>query len=390
MKLVERQFVKPTNEHYETLDQLCFKSKNIYNRANYIIKDHYSKHNEYLNYKQLDKIMQKEECYKQLPSKVSQQTLILLDRNWKSFFASSKDFKTCPHKYKSPPQPPKYLRKQEGRFPTIYSNQAISKKQILSKTNIKINTNKKYTEIRIIPKPFGVVIEIVYDEPEQQKKTSSKCCFIDLGINNLAAVSSDHTRPLLVNGRIAKSFNQYYNKKLSLTKSKKKRMQIIKKRYFRFENYFHHVSKLLVNYCLKYNVGRIIIGYNEEWKQKINLGKKNNQEFCSIPFDKLIQKIIYKCQLQGIDVILTEESYTSKSSFFDNDPLPCYGDKYIPDFSGKRVERGLYKCKDGFVLNADVNGSLNIGRKVIHDIVVDRSLVARPVKVNPLQIYIFQ
>jgi IS605 OrfB family transposase len=181
----------------------------------------------------------------------------------------------------------------------------------------------------------------------------------------------------LVNGRILKSINQWYNKRPCKSRSRK--------RYWRIENYFHHTSKLIVDLCLKHNIGKIIIGKNDGWKQNINLGNKNNQAFCSIPIYLLLEKIKYKAVMAGIDVTFTEEAYTSKASFYDHDPLPCYGDAE-PEFSGKRKHRGLY-VSNGFAVNADVNGSLNIGRKVIPEFlgIRDRSLAARPVVVNPLR-----
>lgn len=374
MKLVERHYKKSNDE----LKAICCKSKDIYNKANYLIRQNYILNNEFIRYGDVDKLMQKEECYKQLPSKVSQQTLRLLDQNWKSFFCANKAFKENPRNFKSAPRPPKYLKK-DGQYTTVYSNQAVSKKHILSKTSIKINTKKKFTEVRIIPKVFGHIIEVVYDKEEKKPKNSNNYCAIDLGVNNLAAITSNLGKPILVNGRIAKTTNQHYNKKMSKITSEKKRQQLIKKRYFRFENLFHHTSKFIIDYCNYYDIGKIIIGYNEGWKQNINIGKKNNQSFCYIPFLKLIEKLKYKCELEGIELVCTEESYTSKASALDNDPLDG------SQLSGRRVKRGLYKCKDGFLLNADINGSLNIARKVIHESVVDRSLVARPFKVNALK-----
>jgi len=190
----------------------------------------------------------------------------------------------------------------------------------------------------------------------------------------LCSITSDQMSPILINGRILKSVNQWFNKYPNKRNSRK--------RYWRIENYFHHVSTMIVRLCVKHKIGTIIIGRNKGWKIEMNIGSVNNQNFQYIPFWKLIQKIQYKAQALGIEVVLTEESYTSKASFLDRDPLD--GSK----ISGKRIKRGLYESSNGILLNADINGSANICRKVIQNVdiinLLDRSLAARPVKVNPL------
>jgi len=243
-------------------------------------------------------------------------------------------------------------------------------------------TTEGYKQVVITPKAFGFVIEVQYESKEKDKKpklSKDKVCTIDIGLNRLAAITYDQKRPILVNGRIVKSINQWYNKRPCKSR--------LRKRYFRLENYFHHVSKFVVDLCVKEGIGRIIIGKNNGWKQNINLGKKTNQAFCSVPVYLLLEKIKYKAAIVGIDVTFTEESYTSKASFYDRDPLPAYEKGVTHTFSGKRKYRGLYISKDGFAVNADVNGSLNIGRKVIPEFlgIGDRSLAARPVVINPLK-----
>ena len=236
-----------------------------------------------------------------------------------------------------------------------------------------------YKQVVITPKAFGFMIEVQYEaEKKGETKTkvsNDKVCCIDIGLNTLAAITYGEKRPILVNGRIIKSINQWYNKHPCKSR--------LRKRYFRLENYFHHVSKFIVNLCVKESIGRIIIGKNDGWKNGINLGRKTNQAFCFVPTYLLLEKIKYKAAAEGIEVIFTEESYTSQSSFFERDPLPVYGDAES-EFSGKRKYRGLYVA-NGFAVNADVNGSLNIGRKVIPEFlgIGDRS---RPVVVNPLKV----
>lgn len=386
MQLVEQHFMNKKHKDFKEIDELSFKSKNLYNRALYLQNEIYQKHKIYVNYNELDKLIQKEDCYKQLPAKISQQILLNLHRNWLSFFEALKSYQKDNSKFNGCPKPPKYKNKKDGRNILIYTKQAIGKNNKLSKTNVEVNTNKEFDQIRIIPKRFGYIVEVIYKKEELKLKKNKNKASIDLGLNNLISITSNCANALIVNGRILKSINQYFNKLLSKNLSEKKRIQVLKKHYFRSKNYLHHSSKTVLNYCLKYNITEVVVGYNEGWKESINHWKKDvKQNQKMVAFYELLQMIKYKLELNGIKFIQTEESYTSQASYYDNDLLPVYGDKNIPEFSGKRVKRGLYKLKDGSMINADLNGSLNIGRKVIHDYVVDRSLVARPIRINPLR-----
>ncbi|WP_237395800.1 IS200/IS605 family accessory protein TnpB-related protein [Okeania sp. KiyG1] len=147
----------------------------------------------------------------------------------------------------------------------------------------------------------------------------------------------------------------------------------------------HTASKRVIDWCVNHEIGTLIIGQNQNWKQEIKLGKKNNQQFVNIPHYKLIEMLRYKAQLRGIKVIITEESYTSQSSCLDGDDLPKYGEQK-PKFSGKRITRGLYKTRENKLLNADVNGSLNIIKKVIPDVFDQgiKGLPFNPVVLDPL------
>lgn len=228
------------------------------------------------------------------------------------------------------------------------------------------------------------MVEVQYEQkvpPKAKTKKNTFCC-IDIGLNNLATITSDKHSPILINGRIVKSFNRWFNKNISKKSSRK--------RYFRLENYFHNVSKMIVDNCVKHNIGTIVIGKNDGWKTGMKLGKKTTQNFQSVPFCNLLQKIQYKANALGIDVVFTEESYTSQASFLDRDEIPVWEKgKSGHEFSGTRVKRGLYCSAEGTLLNADANGSANIGRKVFPDdafgVEWDRSVAATPVVVNPLR-----
>ena len=290
-------------------------------------------------------------------------------------------YKKSPEKFSKQPKPPNYKKELAQ---VIFYNETIKRKPlksgVITPTNecFSIKSNKKFKQVVITPQTFGFVIEVQYDVPlisgRNHGLDKKKICSIDIGVNNLCAITSDQHTPVLINGCIVKSMNQWYNKNPNKRNSKK--------RYFRIENYFHHVSKIVIQNCIKHGIGRIIIGKNDGWKQDIKMRKKEKQNFQYIPFYKLIQKILYKAELAGIEVLFTEESYTSKCSYKDRNPL----DGSL--ITGSRVKRGMYKNSDGSLVNADINGSLNICRKVIQDAEIlkrlDRSLAARPVKVNPL------
>jgi len=392
MLLVERHFHKGNAE----IIRLCRTSKELYNRCTFLMRKAWFEHRFPLpditmllgEVKDLD-------CFKQLHNtKTAKQTVRKCLTDWTNFRKALSAFKKDPSKFVRKPKPPNYKHEMAQVIyykETIKGGQSGKPLTTLTATNdcFSIPCDKDYKQVVVTPKTFGFMIEVQYETGEQPpadkavktpKLSKDKICCIDIGLNTLAAITSDQHAPLLVNGRILKSINQWYNKRPCKTRSRK--------RYFRIENYFHHVSKLIVFNCLKYGIGKIIIGKNDGWKSGINLGKKTNQAFCSVPTYLLLEKIKYKAQMEGIEVVFTEEAYTSKASFLDRDPLPVYGEAE-PTFSGQRVKRGLYHAGNGRLLNADVNGSANIGRKVIGDSDViarlDRSLAARPVVVNPLR-----
>ena len=383
MLLVERHYSKGTPE----IVRLCTKSKELYNRCTFLMRKAWFTKQRLPDITILTNETKNLDCFKQLHNtKTAKQTIRKVLSDWSNYRKALTAYSKDRSKFVKCPKAPNY---KEKLAQVIFYNETIKGGQYhdillnLTATNncFSVRFKPNYKQVVITPKTFGFMIEVQYESNEKKEKVKfdkKKVCTIDIGLNTLAAITLDQQRPILVNGRILKSINQWYNKLPC-----KKRL---KKRYFRIENYFHHVSKLIVDLCLKNQTGKIIIGRNEGWKQNIHLGKKTNQAFCSLPVYLLLEKIKYKAAIVGIEVIFTEESYTSKASFFDNDFLPKYGDAKV-EFSGKRKYRGLYVSKDGFAVNADVNGSLNIGRKVIGESVriVDRSLAARPQVINPLK-----
>ena len=383
MVLVEKHDIKRSSKWYKELDKLCYLSKNLYNATLYTIS--FFQEKKCLGYNQVNKQFQDENNpdYRALPSKVAQQTQKLVAQNFTSFFALMK--KKSAGQYDKPVRIPKYLDKTKGRQVVHYTSQAVSFncKTVpqgyikLSGTEILIKTKVDNVQfVRVIHKGYKIVIEVGYKKEITMKSPSKeKFAAIDIGLNNLATVTFSDEKGFIVNGKPLKSINQYFNKKYSQMKSKQnlsvsRRMQkMSNKRSNKITDYLHKASRYIVNQLVSKRVTDLVIGHNKGWKQDINIGKVNNQNFVSIPFNRLIEMISYKCELSGIRIHLQEESYTSKASFLDLDNIPTFDAAKVDlekhKFSGRRVKRGLYKSKDKLLINADVNGSLNIMRKYL-------------------------
>ena len=385
MKLAERHIIKRGRSFWHQIDRLSWEAKNLYNAANYLIRQNFIYGHGYLSYKMMASLMQQTEQYQALPAKVSQQVLRGLDKNWQSFFEANKAYKRDPSKFLGRPKIPKYKDSKKGRNLLVYTKQAISKVALkrgkikLSGTQIEFPTSvaAQVDEVRIVPKCDCYVIEVIYEKAVATKENLPEnewIASIDLGVDVLMAVTSNQPGfvPLLINGRPLKSLNQFYNKRLALLQSQLKGNRHSSRRIERLtrcrnhkvDNYIHRASRYLVELLLEKNITILVIGKNDRWKQKANLGKVNNQKFIKIPHARLIEMLSYKCQLVGIKVVLQEESYSSQSNFFNCDPIPVYGEtEEIPKFTGKRVKRGLYRTRTGFLCQADVLSSYNILRK---------------------------
>ncbi|NET40737.1 transposase [Okeania sp. SIO2B3] len=406
MKLVERHIIQTNHRFYDEIDRLCLLSKNLYNYANYLVRQSFIFENNCRHYYDLQKTLSTQSDYQAMPAKVSQQILMILDRNWKSFLAANEVYKQNPSKFNARPRLPRYKNKITGRNIVVYTTQAISNRQLKqgiinpSKTGIYLKTlvpTSQIKQVRLVPRINHYVIEVIYEKCEKQYELEkNRCASIDIGLNNLATLTFNQAgiKPLLINGRPLKSINQYYNKvksclqsQLQENSSSKRLKKLCNKREFKINDYLHKASRLIIDTLINQKIGRLIIGHNEEWKQKINLGKRNNQNFVSVPYNKLIEMLSYKAKMVGIDVIITEESYTSASSFIDNDLIPVYkeGEKNHVTFSGKRIKRGLYRTASKRLINADVNGSLNIMKKAVpnaFDYGIE-GVVVHPVRITP-------
>src|SRR5581483_3614251 len=384
MQLTEQHIINRDDPRFVMINATAFKSKYLYNAALYAMRQAFFKERKYLTYNEMDKLMQSHEAYKALPAKVSQQILMLLDKNWKSFKEAKKAYDENPSKFTGRPKLPKYKHKTEGRNILIYTVQALSKTALrdglIRPSGLPITIETEHTsvdQVRIVPRNGHYVIEIVYTkEPVQAVVDPSFCVAIDLGVTNVAAIASNREGfvPRLVNGQTLKAWNQWYNKrvkelKLCLPKEDRERVtrqmeRITNKRNRRIDHYLHTASRRIIDFLVEEGIGTVIIGKNLLWKQEVNNGRHNNQNFGSIPHTRFIEMITYKAALVGIQVEVQEESYTSKASFLDLGPIPTYrpNDEEKHTFSGRRVARGLYRASGKRSINADVNGAYNILR----------------------------
>ena len=383
MRLTEKHQIHKKHKLYNICDELCYNSKNLYNAALYEFRQSYiDKNRKELTWQDINNlfVQKKQVDYKRLQSKVANAVLKKLGNNITSFKGLLKAKKEGTIKNKV--RLPKYLHKKQGRFVVEFNNQMISKKRdengylIVSPRDLKLvipTRREDVKQVRIVPKLNHYVIEVVYEVQEEELRTGVVIGAIDLGLNNIATVvTNDKKEPLIVSGKKLKSINQYYNKNISESKSKLPRgvytskniEKLWTKRANKIDYETHKISKYIVELMDERKVSKLIIGNNGGWKQGINLGKRNNQNFVYIPYKKIIDQIIYKCQMKGIKVIVREESYTSKASFLDYDYIPTINeDDEVKDFSGKRIKRGLYRTNKGKKINADVNGAYNIMAK---------------------------
>lgn len=385
---VEKHVLKKNSEYFDVIDHYCLMAKNLWNHGMYVIRQSFFKEDEkYLNYYDLDSILKKDVEYPDYRNTVSaqssQQLLLMLDRSWKSFFKSSRDFKAHPDKYTGRPKLPKYKDK-DGRQTFIITSQEIKQDNNLIKFPKKLNgfsiearclTKEnliKVNQVRFVPRGSQINVEVIYEikVPELRSEVN-RICGIDIGVDNLAAVSNNiGEKPFVVNGKGLKSVNQYYNKHISHYKEVTKRCnnlnkssrqeKLTKKRNLKIDDAMHKSSRFIIDWCNKNNIDAIVIGHNKLWKQSVELGRRNNQVFTQIPFSRFIDMVTYKAQEFGIQVILTEESYTSGTSFLDEEqPTKEFYNK------SRRIKRGLFQTNKSNLVNADINASLQIIKKVL-------------------------
>ena len=381
--------------------------KNLYNHANYLVRKEFIETGKWLRAYDLDPLLRQDKDYpdyRNMPAaKSAQQTLLLLDANWKSFFRAIKDWSKNKDKYSGKPKLPKYKPK-DGRMVFVLTNQQVKLKGDVLRFPksfndftvrprcVNLSNFEKINQIRIVPKNQIFCVEIIYSVSinDTLLPDNGRYMSIDLGLDNLATiVTNTELNPTIVNGKGLKSNNQYYNKKLSHYQSIAKHMnnkfytnrlyRLTQKRNFKIEDALHKISKFIVTSALDNDIHTIVIGNNKNWKQSISLGKRTNQSFVSIPHQKLIEKIIYKARNVGINVILTEESYTSGTSCLDGElPTKAFYNK------DRRIHRGLFISNQGIRVNADVNAAYQIMKKVFPNAFADgiEGVVLHPVRVD--------
>lgn len=439
---IEKHLIKPSDKHHEIILSLSRLTNNLYNHANFIVRQNFF-HNlneknksKYLSFYDMDKVLRRmnEENYQKLLKQTAQQTLKVLHQNWQSFFKSIKDYKQNPHKYKGRPKPPKY-RTSGGLNQIILTNQQCKIKdgvlcfpKIFEGLQFKCFQAEKLTEVKIIPNTIGGFdVFVGYKiEDTTMKQDNDHYLSIDLGLDNFIAMTSNQgLTPVLVNGKGLKAKNQYFNNALLLAKLELERCQngvdysvkrqierlktkgimknlyqsdfetfselinqnkqkkskqyvtkhmkqLYRKRHNQMMDFFHKISRFVVDYCVKHDISQVIVGHNKGQKQQSKI-----KHFNQIPIFKFINLLEYKLREVGIILHQVEESYTSGTSFLDDEqPNKSNYDK------NRRVQRGLFKSSNGLI-NADVNGALQIMKKHDENIKIDwNNVYFNPIKIS--------
>jgi putative transposase len=381
----EVHFIKVGHPLYQYCDDTCRKSKNLYNYANYLIRQQFFYLETFLPYDGKEDSLyfqiKHHETYKALPAQTAQQTLRKLEDNWHSFFAAMRAWRNGRSRFLGMPKPPRYKEKN-GRFTTFFTSQqceVVDGHIRFPKTKLAIKTNvsEVLQEVRIVPEGNRYKIEIVHEHlvPTLLSPDPKRIASIDLGLNNLVTMTNNiGEQPIVINGKIAKSINQYYNKKraklmrnVGVRGTSDRLWKLTMKRNHKIGDLMHKASYDVVQWCIEYNIDTIVVGKNDGWKQGINIGKRNNQHFVAIPFENLLQKLAYKCEDAG--------------SYLDSEQIGTH-ETYL----GRRVSRGLFRSATGTTINADVNGSYNIMRKAFPNASFnargDRRCALHPVRID--------
>ena len=414
MYLTVKQQVKHlSKEDYITIRELCHTAKNLANEAIYNVRQHYFTEGEFLKYEKNYTLLKNSPNYKALNSNMAQQILKEVDGSFQSFFGLLKLVKQGKYAFtdcKLPHYLPKdgyttliigFVRLKGNQLILPFSNSFKKTHKSVEITIPPILLDKTIKEIRMIPKANARFFEIQYiyeAECIQRNLNTNNALALDLGINNLVTAVSNSGQSFIIDGKRLKSINQWFNKENARLQSIKDKQHFSRKptnrqkavarnRNNKVNDYMNKTVRRVIDYCIINNIGTLVVGYNETFQHNSHIGKQNNQNFVNIPYGQLRNKLEYLCKRNDIVFVKQEESYTSKSSFWDRDDLPVYNadnPKEYP-FSGRRLHRGLYKTASGKTINADVNGALNIMRKssvVDMNILYSRGEVDTPIRIR--------
>ena len=410
---VKQQVKRLSKEDYRTIRELCHIAKNLANEAIYNVRQYYFSEGEFLKYEKNYTLLKNSPNYKALNSNMAQQILKEVDGSFKSFFSLLKLAKQGKYAFKDcrlPHYLPKdgyttlvigFVRLKGNKLILPFSNSFKKTHKAVEITIPPMLLDKKVKEIRIIPKAKARFFEIQYiyeAECVQRNLNTNNALALDLGINNLVTAVSSNGKSFIIDGKKLKSINQWFNKENARLqsikdkqhygeKSTSRQKAIARSRNNKVNDYMNKAARKVINYCIANDMGTLVVGYNETFQRGGHIGKRNNQNFVNIPYGQLRSKLEYLCKMNGIIFVKQEESYTSKSSFWDRDDIPVYNADNPREyqFSGKRIHRGQYKTASGKIINADVNGALNIMRKssvVDVNILYGRGEVDTPVRIR--------
>ncbi|MFB2982935.1 RNA-guided endonuclease InsQ/TnpB family protein [Microseira sp. BLCC-F43] len=392
---VQQVLLQPDPETQALLLYLCQQSGKLYNNGVYFARQVFFKTGRLLTGKfalVYEPSVSKSMVAQSLPSTPMQQTLMSVAEAFKSF----KELRDLHFKGKLhfKPRPPNYLTGSK-LFKVAYPNSGGQKPALIdgklrfslgltirrwfgvSEFFLPMPSNIEYSQVKeftILPKNGAFYLEVSYEtQAKKHDLDIGRALSVDFGTaDNLAACVDTLGNSLLIDARAMKAMNQLWNKKVSTRKEGKPEAywdswldRVTRKRNHQMRDGVNKAAKLIVQHCLNYGIGTLVVGWNEGFKTNANLGKVSNQKFVQIPLGKLKDRLKQLCDLHGLRFVETEESYTSKASYLDGDSLPKYGEK--PNgwkASGRRIFRGLYRSANGFLVNADLNGAANILRKV--------------------------
>ena len=374
------------------ISSMCHISKNLFNQTNYILRNQFFRKEKMAGYKDLAKQfaepsdMEENNNFQKLPAQTAQWTIKKVKQSWTSFFGALRSYKKNPELFNGVPKPPKY-KHRNGEFMLIFTNQQCSIAHGILKfpkiMDLEVITRLDdidLREVRIIPSGVGYNVEIVYSKEisDISELSPKRILGIDIGVRNIITIGNNISdKGIAVKGGVLKSINQYFNKELARLKSindrqrkNKENTKRINKLYMvrnrKIKDVMHKLSNAVIAYAITDEIDTIVIGHNNGWKQSVDIGKKNNQNFVQIPFNMLINQIYYKGKEYGINVVKQEESYTSKCSFLDNETIEEH-ETYL----GKRIKRGIFKSSNGTLIHADLHASYNIMKKAIPEAFVD-------------------